>query len=118
MASPGDVSPTDSARLTPHPNPLPSPGEGTKPINLGVLVSGSGTTLQNLIDRIADGALNAKIGLVIGSRPDLPGLKRAADAKLMNFVVNRAEFAPDDCAAFSRQVFRLCDDADVDLVCL
>ena len=57
----------------PHPNPLPE-GEGTRPINLAVLVSGAGTTLQNLIDRIADGSLNAKIALVIGSRADLLGL--------------------------------------------
>jgi formyltetrahydrofolate-dependent phosphoribosylglycinamide formyltransferase len=86
------------------------------PINLAVLVSGSGTTLQNLIDRIADGSLNARIGLVIGSRPDLVGLERAAKAKLLNFVVDRREF--DDPASFSRQVFSLCDDAGVDLVCL
>src|SRR5438874_2616726 len=86
------------------------------PINLAVLVSGSGTTLQNFIDRIADGSVDARIAVVIGSRPDLLGLKRASDAKLMNFVVDRREFA--DCAAFSRQVFKLCDDAGVDLVCL
>jgi formyltetrahydrofolate-dependent phosphoribosylglycinamide formyltransferase len=87
-------------------------------INLAVFVSGSGTTLQNLIDRIADGSLNAKIAVVVGSRPDLLGVKRAADAKLMNFVVDRRDFAAGDCAAFSRQVFKLCDDAGVDLVCL
>ena len=86
------------------------------PLRLAVLVSGSGTTLQNLIDRIAARALDARIDLVIGSRPGLLGLKRAADAKLPNFVVDRREF--DDSAAFSRQVFSLCDDARVDLICL
>src|SRR5439155_2999067 len=86
------------------------------PINLAVLLSGSGTTLQNLIDRIADGSLEAKIAVVIGSRADLLGLKRAAEAKLMNFVVDRRDYP--DVAAFSRQVFKLCDDAGVDLVCL
>src|SRR5215213_7076563 len=87
-----------------------------QPINLAVLVSGSGTTLQNLIERIGDGSLNARIALVIGSRPELLGLKRAADAKLVNFVVDRREF--DEPATFSKQVFSLCDDAGVDLVCL
>ena len=96
----------------PHPNTLPK-GEG---IRLAVLVSGSGTTLQNLIDQIAAGALNAKISLVIGSRPGLVGLPRAADAKLMNFVVDRRDFA--SVQDFSKQVFALCDDANVDLVCL
>ena len=65
-----------------------------RPLNLAVLVSGSGTTLQNLIDQITAGALpDARIGIVIGSRPDLMGVKRAADAKLMNFVVDRRSFA-------------------------
>ena len=48
------------------------------PIKLAVLLSGSGRTLQNLIDRIAAGQLNAQIVLVIGSRPGLVGLQRAA----------------------------------------
>ena len=87
-----------------------------RPIQLAVLVSGSGTTLANLIDQIAAGALEAKIGIVIGSRPELGGLKRASDAKLMNFVVDRHKSA--NVAEFSRQVFALCDDAGVDLVCL
>src|SRR5688500_15128184 len=89
-----------------------------RPLNLAVLVSGSGTTLQNLIDQINSGELAdaARIAIVIGSRPELLGLKRAADAKLMNFVVDRRSFA--DTAAFSKAVFSLCDDAGVDLVVL
>jgi phosphoribosylglycinamide formyltransferase-1 len=87
-----------------------------KPLQIAVLLSGSGTTLQNLIDVIAAGRLNAQIKLVIGSRTGLGGLQRAADAKIMNFVVDRRRFA--DCERFSKQVFSLCDDAQVDLVCL
>ena len=88
-----------------------------RPLNLAVLVSGAGTTLQNLIDQIAAGELaEARIGIVIGSRPELVGVKRAGDAKLMNFVVDRRSFA--DVAAFSKAVFSLCDDAGVDLVVL
>jgi formyltetrahydrofolate-dependent phosphoribosylglycinamide formyltransferase len=86
------------------------------PVNLAVLVSGSGTTLQNLIDQINAGALDAKINIVIGSRPELLGLQRASDAKLMNFVVDRRSF--EDVASFSKAVFSLCDDAGVDLVVL
>src|SRR5687768_2984350 len=89
----------------------------SKPLNLAVLVSGSGTTLQNLIGQIDAGALpDARIAIVIGSRPELRGLQRAADAKLMNFVVDRKSFA--DVASFSKAVFALCDDAGVDLVVL
>jgi formyltetrahydrofolate-dependent phosphoribosylglycinamide formyltransferase len=89
-----------------------------RPLNLAVLVSGAGTTLQNLIDQInaAAALADVRIAIVIGSRPELPGLKRAADAKLMNFVVDRRSFP--DTAAFSKAVFSLCDDAGVDLVVL
>src|SRR3954471_12467869 len=86
------------------------------PIKLAVLVSGSGTTLQNLLDAIATGTLNASVEIVIGSKPDLKGLERAAVAKVMNFVVERSAFP--DCAAFSKAVFGLIDDAKVDLICL
>jgi phosphoribosylglycinamide formyltransferase-1 len=86
------------------------------PLKLAVLVSGGGTTLQNLIDAIAGGRLDARVSVVIGSRPGLKGLQRAADARLMNFVVERPTF--DQCAPFSREVFSLTDDAGADLVCL
>ena len=86
------------------------------PIKLAVLASGSGRTLQNFIDLIAEGRLNAQINLVIASRPKILALERAANAGIPNFVVDRREIA--DADAFSRQIFSLCDDARVDLVCL
>jgi phosphoribosylglycinamide formyltransferase-1 len=86
------------------------------PLDLAVLVSGSGTTLQNLIDRIADGSLHARIRLVIGSRSGLVGTQRAESAGIPAAVVERRQFA--DCASFSREVFSLVDRAEVGLVCL
>ena len=88
----------------------------SSPIRLAVLVSGSGTTLQNLIDQIAAAKLDAVINLVIGSKPGLGALDRAATAKLANFVVNRSAF--ESVAAFSKAVFNLIDDSGIDLVCL
>lgn len=86
------------------------------PIKLAVLASGGGTTLQNLIDQIAAGRLDAQISVVIASRPGIKALDRAANARIMNFVVDRKEYA--HAAEFSKPVFKLCDDAGVDLVCL
>jgi phosphoribosylglycinamide formyltransferase-1 len=86
------------------------------PINLAVLVSGSGTTLQNLIDLIRAGALDARINLVVGSRADLLGVQRAIDAGLETAVVDRKQFP--DVPSFSRAVFQQIDRARVDLVCL
>ena len=85
------------------------------PLKIAALVSGSGTTLQNLLDVSASGQLDARIEVVIGSKPGLKGLERAAAAKVMNFAVERAAF--EDVAVFSKAVFGLIDDAGVDLVC-
>lgn len=81
-----------------------------------MLVSGGGTTLQNLLDEIRAGRLNAEIPLVVGSRPELVGLQRAAKAGIRSVVVDRRTYP--DCADFSRRVFGLCADGNVDLVCL
>ena len=86
------------------------------PLKLAVLVSGSGTTLQNLLDEIAARRLDASVEIVIGSKPGLKGLERAAAAKVMNFVVERSAFK--ELADFSKAVFDLVGDAGADLVCL
>ncbi|MGC6489035.1 MAG: phosphoribosylglycinamide formyltransferase [Planctomycetota bacterium] len=46
---------------------------------LGVLLSGSGRTLQNLLDRIGDGRLRASVAGVASDRDDAFGLQRALD---------------------------------------
>jgi formyltetrahydrofolate-dependent phosphoribosylglycinamide formyltransferase len=85
-------------------------------LNIAVLLSGSGRTLQNLIDERAAGRLNVDIRLVIGSKPGLGGLERAAKAELRHWVVDRRAFA--DVHEFSEEIFALCDAEKVDLICL
>ena len=62
-------------------------------IKLGVLISGSGTNLQALIDRIADGSLNATIELVVSSRPSAFGLKRAEAAGIQTLTLSKELYA-------------------------
>jgi phosphoribosylglycinamide formyltransferase-1 len=88
----------------------------SSPLRLAVFLSGGGRTLQNFIDEIGAGRLNAQVNLVVGSRPELGGIERAAKAKLMNFVVDRRGY--EGAEAYSKELFRLCDDAGVDLICL
>jgi len=92
-------------------NPMPR-----SPIQLAVLISGGGTTLQNLVDRIGDGSLNAGIAAVIASRPGIKGIERAKDAGLACHVVERGKYFSDE--EFSRDVFKICRDARAELVCL
>src|SRR5271156_1462024 len=86
------------------------------PLRLAVLLSGSGTTLQNLIDRSGAGRLPAQVVLVISSKADAFGLERARKAGLPTVVVARRDCA--DAQEFSRRVFEPIRRAEADLVCM
>jgi phosphoribosylglycinamide formyltransferase-1 len=86
------------------------------PIRLAVLLSGSGTTLQNLLDRTRDGRLPAEVVLVVSSKVDAFGLERARRAGMCSVVVNRKEAGTLE--DFSERIFAACRAARVDLVCL
>ena len=51
---------------------------GNLPCRLGVLVSGSGTNLQAIIDQIISGDIKAEIACVISNKPEAFALTRAA----------------------------------------
>lgn len=86
------------------------------PPRLAVLLSGSGTTLQNLADHIAQGSLNATIATVIASNSKAFGLTRAKNLGLPTQIVDRKTCK--DRADFSDLVFNHIRHADADLVCL
>jgi phosphoribosylglycinamide formyltransferase-1 len=85
-------------------------------VRLAVLISGSGTTLQNLLDHIADGGLQAQIVLVISNRVDAFGLRRAEQAEVPTDVIVPKDYASRE--EFSQCIFDRCRQAHVDLVCL
>ena len=62
-------------------------------IRLGILISGSGTNLQAIIDRIAAGTLDATIELVVSSRPSAYGLKRAEAAGIQTLTLSKEVYA-------------------------
>lgn len=86
------------------------------PIRLAVLISGGGTTLQNLIDHIAAKSIDAEIVLVISSASDAFGLERARHAALPTRVVQRRDY--DSVASFSEAIFSHCRTVETDLVIL
>jgi len=73
-----------------------------RPLTVAVCVSGGGTTLQNLIDRISAGGLHAEIVQVIASRPGIGAIARAEAAGLPVTVVSRSGRSLE---AFSAAVF-------------
>jgi phosphoribosylglycinamide formyltransferase 1 len=62
------------------------------PLKLGVLISGSGSNLQSIIDNIEKGSLNAVIKIVISNNPDAYGITRAKKHSLPVAVLNHQNF--------------------------
>ena len=84
-----------------------------RPLRLGILLSGSGRTLQNIHDRIVDGMLSARIACVISSRADAYGVTRARAASLPVRIVSRRR-TPDP--EFHDRITDILADAAVELV--
>jgi phosphoribosylglycinamide formyltransferase-1 len=85
-------------------------------LRLAVLVSGGGTTLQNLLDRSRDGRLPAQVVLVVASRAGAFALERARQAAVPAVAIERK--AAGSLEEFSRRIFEECRSARADLVCL
>lgn len=63
-------------------------------LRLAVLLSGSGTTLQNLIDHCGDGTLDASVVSVIASRSSAYGLERARNHGIPALAITAKDY-PD-----------------------
>ncbi len=83
---------------------------------IAVLISGTGRSLQNLIERQAAGQLPVEIRLVVSSRPDAAGLAFAQGASIRHVTVDRRAY--DNPEHFSQAVFQACREQRVELVVL
>jgi len=70
-----------------------TPDTGSNAGSIVVLVSGSGTNLQALIDATADPAYGVRIAAVGADRDDIEALSRARRAQIPTFVCRVADFA-------------------------
>lgn len=73
-----------------------------KTSTIAVMISGAGRTLQNLIDRVKDGSLPVRIGMVVSSKERVEGIKRAEAAGIPVVVVPRRLYI--DARSFTRVV--------------
>ncbi|HUX02687.1 MAG: phosphoribosylglycinamide formyltransferase [Phycisphaerae bacterium] len=101
-----------------------------KRLRLGVLLSGSGRTLENILKQIQGGSLKglpcsreslslqglAEVAVVIASRPGIRGIEIAQAAGVPTRVIRRKEFASTE--TYSDAMVKVLDEAKVDLVCL
>ena len=88
-------------------------GYVTDRLKIGVLLSGSGTNLQAIIDAIA-GGLPTDIALVVSSRPDAYGIERARAAGIPTLVMNREKYA--DVLAADAQIVEALREAGAEYV--
>lgn len=88
----------------------------TLPLPLGVLLSGSGTNLQAIIDAITRQELNATIQIVISNRTDAYGIERARKHGIPTAVIPHKDFPSRE--AFEASLLSTLQASGVQLVIL
>jgi formyltetrahydrofolate-dependent phosphoribosylglycinamide formyltransferase len=85
-----------------------------KLIRLGVLISGGGTTLMNILEYIKHGKLNAEVAVVISSRSTVAGVEKAKAAGLDVKIIRKKDYPEID--EFSKRIEEELVAANVDLI--
>ncbi len=88
----------------------------SKKLRIGALASGGGTNLQAIIDRCADGSLDAEIAIVISNNPDAGALKRAEKAGIAVRCIDHRGYNSRE--SFDQAVVDVLREAGVELVAL
>jgi len=83
-------------------------------LKLGVLVSGSGSNLQSIIDRIEAGVLNAEIRVTISNKPDAYALMRCKKHGIPAVVIRHQDFRTRE--DFDRRMIEILQSHAVELV--
>lgn len=87
-----------------------------KPLPIVILVSGGGSNLQSIIDRIADNTLNARICAVISNKPDAYGIERAKKAEIPTEVIDHSQY--DSRESFDAELTRCIEKYQPELIIL
>ncbi len=86
------------------------------PKRIVVLISGSGSNLQAILDQTLDGRINGQIAAVISNRPDAYGLQRAEQAGVEARLLDHKAYESRE--AFDQAMVELIDSYSPDLVVL
>ena len=85
-------------------------------LSLGVLVSGTGTNLQAILDACAARRIDARVAVVISNVPGVKALERASASGVPSKVIDHQSFSTRE--AFEEALLFALRSAKVDLVCL
>ena len=83
---------------------------------IGVLISGRGSHLRNLIACCQSGEIDADVVTVISNKPDAPGLQFAVEAGIESVVLSHRLYP--DREKYDEQLAGILEQEKVDLVCL
>lgn len=86
------------------------------PLKIGVLLSGSGTNLQSLIDNVENGFINAEISVVISNKENAYGLERARNHHIDAIFINQKNY--ESFAKFNDAIIAELKNRGVNLVVL
>ncbi len=86
------------------------------PLPIGVLISGTGTNLQAIIDKIEQGILDAEIKVVISNNPSAFGIKRAKKHNIPCEVIDHKKFSSRE--EHEKKVVEVLESAGVEVVVL
>lgn len=86
------------------------------PTRLVVLISGSGSNLQAIIDACERGEINGYVAAVISNKADAYGLERAKKHGIATHVLNHKEY--DSREAYDEQLMNVIDSFEPNLVVL
>uniref|UniRef100_A0A8C2JDF8 Trifunctional purine biosynthetic protein adenosine-3 n=1 Tax=Cyprinus carpio TaxID=7962 RepID=A0A8C2JDF8_CYPCA len=98
------------------PGPLQGEHSTRKRTRVAVLISGSGTNLQALMEQVKKPSSSAEIVVVISNRPGVMGLKRASMAGIQTRVVDHKLYGSR--AEFDGTIDKVLEEFGVELVCL
>lgn len=85
-------------------------------VKIGVLISGSGTNLQALIDNVEKGMINGEIAVVISDKKGAFGIERAKKHGIEAIEIDKKEF--DDKNVFMKAIINELEKYQVELVVL
>jgi phosphoribosylglycinamide formyltransferase-1 len=85
-----------------------------KKVGIGVLVSGSGSNLQSIIDHIEAGTLDAEIRVVLSNNPDAYALERCRKHRIPSVVIDHRQF--DGRENYDRKMIAILESVGIELV--
>ena len=85
-------------------------------LNLGILISGRGSNMLNLVNASQRGLINSKIKIVISNNKNSSGIDKAKRKNIKTKIINQKDY--ESKKDFENALTNTLKNQNVDLVCL